>query len=151
MDTVLPPFVKTVLDDYSSLIEKHLPNRIEGIYLYGSIALGAYIENSSDIDFISVVNHPLNNEEIKIVSEIHQTVLSKYPKSDMMESYLQWADLGKDETKIQPYPYFYEGKIHCAGTCDINPVTWWVLKHYGINLLGPSPKSLQFLPHKKDF
>lgn len=67
----------------------------------------------------------------------------------MMGSYLQWDDLGKDENEIPAYPHYYEGKMHSAGYCDINPVTSWVLKHHGINLLGSTPKNLNFEATKK--
>jgi len=57
-------------------------------------------------------------------------------------SYLQWHDLGGCEDTISPHPYIHDGILHASGYHDINGVTWWILKHHGIALIGPPPDQL---------
>jgi len=41
----IPTLVQKVLDEYIALVNDRLPNTLEEVYLQGSIALGAYVEN----------------------------------------------------------------------------------------------------------
>ena len=50
----VPKQVKEVLNSYFEKIEKKLPNKLESLYLFGSVSIGAYQEGLSDIDFYAV-------------------------------------------------------------------------------------------------
>ena len=55
---------------YLELIDAALPERIAGLYLTGSIALGDYRPGQSDIDFVAVTNNRLSAEELEEVEAL---------------------------------------------------------------------------------
>ncbi|MDB5084097.1 MAG: hypothetical protein JWN30_983 [Bacilli bacterium] len=132
-----------VLEAYTKAMQQNMGNCVEAVYIYGSIALNAFVEHASDIDFITVVNRPLCHEDIALLAHIHHEIARSCPNPVMMGSYLQWIDLGKTQNQLNPYPYYYENEMHGAGHCDINPVTWWILKQSGLAVIGPDVKDLQ--------
>ena len=69
---------------------------------------------------------------------VHHTLIDRYPQAQLEGSYLQWHDLGQFEDTIPPHPHIHHGVVHASGYHDINAVTWWVLKHHGIAVLGPA-------------
>jgi len=144
MDLKIPSVVCTVLHEYMTAINGQIPQCVEGLYIHGSIALNAFVDNSSDIDFISVVNRRLNETDIQLLSNIHREISDKYPHPDMDGAYLQWGDLGKPESDVEHYPFYNSKTLHPKGLFNQNPVTWWTLKHHGIVVVGPDPKELKF-------
>ncbi len=138
----MPGTVKTVLDEYITLFHAHLPNTLEGFYLQGSIALDAYVEGASDIDFITIINRRLSVEEVKILTEIHRTIASTYPIPEMDGVYVMWKDIGILETDDNNYPYYNGGQLSYGAY--FNAITWWILKKRGISIIGPQPTLLNF-------
>ncbi|WP_391122477.1 aminoglycoside adenylyltransferase domain-containing protein [Psychrobacillus sp. L3] len=144
----LPRIVNTVLNEYITLFNEHLPKIIEGLYIHGSIALNAYVEDSSDIDFITITNRPLTEKDSSALSYIHSTIAKKYKKPEMDGVYIHWRDLGKLYTNssdfIFSYQFYNNEKLHYGDYFNFNPVTWWMLKNKGINIIGPDPKDFDF-------
>ncbi|RIW31966.1 DUF4111 domain-containing protein [Bacillus salacetis] len=142
-DTHLHSSIQEVLQAYIHLWKERLPNRLEGLYLHGSIVLDAYNPNISDIDFAALTTRRLSLDELNVLSEIHTIIESRYtPKLD--GPYLVWDDLGiSTDSSEKPLPYYNEGEIR-FGT-HYNPVTWWLLKEKGITILGPDIKEKQFI------
>ena len=138
----LPVVVQTVLNDYIALFHKRLPNTLEGLYIQGSIALNAYVNDSSDIDFIAITNRRLSEEEVEVLAEIHRTIASNYQKPEMDGVYIMWEDIGKLEADDNSYPYYNGGKLSYGA--HFNAITWWILKTNGISILGPEPTALRF-------
>ncbi|MEW6732374.1 MAG: aminoglycoside adenylyltransferase domain-containing protein [Acidobacteriota bacterium] len=140
----IPQIVQPILEKYIRLIENQLPGFIGGFYIYGSIALDAFNEKFSDIDFITVVNHKVMSDELKRLGNIHKKIRQEHPEHKLEGSYLQWSDLGHFQEEIEPYPYYYQNALHPYGYHELNSVTWWVLKHRGVALIGPEPEQLNF-------
>lgn len=61
----LPIVVNDLLNEYIDLVNEYMPNQLEGLYLHGSLALNAFVEGSSDIDFIAVTQSGLTESELK--------------------------------------------------------------------------------------
>lgn len=67
----LPEAVSSQIDAVVNIWKKHLGVRLEGVYLHGSIPLGAFNPDSGDIDMLIVVNEPLTvQEKLDIAGEI---------------------------------------------------------------------------------
>ncbi|MBT2640470.1 aminoglycoside adenylyltransferase domain-containing protein [Bacillus sp. ISL-39] len=137
---VLPEIVENVLKDYITLLNEHLPGTIEGLYIHGSIALSAYVDDSSDIDFITLTNRRLTVRDSEAFSYIHRTIENKYGKPEMDGVYALREDMGKlynsSDNNIE-YPYYNNGELAFGDYFNFNPITWWVLKSKGIKILGP--------------
>ena len=143
MDSIIPIQVQNSLDLYISLFNEKIPHTLEGLYIHGSIALNAYIEGISDIDFIAIINRRLTAEEVKIVSTIHRELHKKFTTMGMDGCYLQWEDIGKKQTEAKKCLYVNEGKLSWRND-SVNPITWWILKDKGISVIGPEITSFYF-------
>jgi hypothetical protein len=144
VDELIPAPVQPLLIEYRALIERDTFDLVQGCYLHGSIALGAFEPTQGDIDFVAVLNRPTISREIELLADIHQALAKTYPQWQMEGSYLQTPDLGKSADAIALYPCVHDGKFDPKGKHDLNPVTWWLLKTKGIPLWGDPPHALPF-------
>ena len=142
MSAEIPQAVRQVLDEYIALVHDALPGLLAGVYLHGSLALGAFDSKLSDIDFITITSRRCTAADIDSLRAIHKTLLQRYPQAQLEGSYLQWHDLGLFEDTIPPHPHFHDGILHAGGYHDINAVTWWILKHRGIAVVGSPAEQL---------
>lgn len=125
----IPVSVQSVLNEYMTLFNERLPNTLVGLYLHGSIALDAFVENSSDIDFLTIIHHRLSTSEAAVLYEIHQSIASS-SKPEMDGHYLIQEEIGSQAEGL----YYNGGQLH--DKIVVNPVTWWILKNKGIPVLG---------------
>lgn len=144
MDTRIPTPIRDILRDYMDLLAHELPGLVTGLYLHGSIALDAFNEHQSDIDFIALLSRRATATDIETLRAVHKTLASKYSRWALEGSYLQWHELGQLEESVAPAPTHHDGKLDGDATFDVNSVTWWVLKYHGIALIGPQPQGLDF-------
>lgn len=142
MATGIPQPVQRVLHTYIGLVNEALPGLLNGLYLHGSLALGAFNPGLSDIDFIAITSRRCASSDIASLRAIHHTLAHRYPDVQLEGSYLQWPDLGRLEDTIPPHPHVHDGSLHPSGYHDVNGVTWWMLKHRGIAIIGPPPDQL---------
>jgi predicted nucleotidyltransferase len=138
----LSPKVEIVIKEYISLLNKHLPKTLEGFYLHGSIALDAYVDGSSDIDFITITNRRLTEEDAEALTDIHTKLATNYTKPEMDGVYITKEDVGKlEQHPDDSYPYYNDGQLYFGNYFNFNPITWWQLKENGVSVLGPSIKA----------
>lgn len=109
-----------------------------GLYVHGSLALGAFQHGLSDIDFITITSRRCTASDLASLRIIHQTLTNHYPTLPMEGSYLQWDEVGQFEDTIGTHPYIHDGILHAKGYHDINAVTWWILQNHGITVSGPT-------------
>jgi predicted nucleotidyltransferase len=140
----LPEEVKQLMEQYIvGLKEIFLDEKIVGVYIYGSTALGAFHIETSDVDFVAVIHDYVNEAEKQQLVELHKK-LSKSTLGKRMDGmYIPLADLGKYNDAMKEYVYCAEG-IADIGYWDINAVTWWTLKKQGITVIGTEAENLPF-------
>jgi len=136
-ETVLHPRIRDILELYTASVDRECPSLLEGLYLYGSIALGDYSLALSDIDFIAVTAYPLQTGEITVLGDIHRSVARRFRKPEMNGIYVTWADIGRLPGEMAPIPYYHDRRMHAAGYFELNLVTWFQLGRYGIRIRGP--------------
>lgn len=144
MQVELPQAVQPLLDTYIHQIDEALPGLLSGLYLHGSIALGAFDPQLSDVDFIAVLSRPCTEDDIDHLRSIHLALATQYSRPAFEGSYLQPEQIGQRAAETRPIPYHHDGQFHAAGHFEINGVTWWVLKTRGFTLRGPQPADLPF-------
>jgi len=140
----IPEPVRSTLEDYVFLINKELPDLINGFYLVGSIALDGFNKRFSDIDFVAVLNRKASQWDIGKLIAIHNRIEKDSPKWKLSGCYIQIDDLGRFENEIKPHPYYHDGKFHNGGYFEINSITWWILKNHGIAIIGKETAELLF-------
>ena len=130
----LSPPIEEIISLYINSVNRYLPHLLEGFYLYGSIALGDYSLELSDIDFIAITKERLQESEIAVLAQVHCEIEFKYKKPNLNGIYLTWSDLGRLPEDTQPFPYYCDGVMHSSGYFELNLVTWYELKHHGIRI-----------------
>ncbi|KFN02005.1 DUF4111 domain-containing protein [Bacillus clarus] len=140
----LPEEVKQLMEQYIVEFKKFFSDeKLVGVYVYGSIALGAFHIETSDIDFVAVINDYVNEAEKQQLVELHKKLSDSTLGKRMDGMYIPLADLGKYNDEINEYVYCAEGKAD-IGHWDINGVTWWTLKNQGITVTGKEAEDLPF-------
>lgn len=138
----LPAEVKQLMEQYIvGLKEIFLDGKIVGVYVYGSIALGAFHIETSDVDFVAVLNDSVSEAEKQQIVELHKKMSESTLGKRMDGMYIPLADLGKYNHEINEYVYCADGKAN-IGHWDINAVTWWTLKNQGITVIGKEVEDL---------
>lgn len=128
--------VQKVLNLYIDACNKKLPGLLVGLYLQGSIAIDAFIEGESDVDFVAVTSRKLTNEDTATLRDIHLNIAETCKKPQLDGIYVQSSNQ-KEES------YFYNEGTFGKAVHDIS-VTWWLLKNKGITILGPAARDLPF-------
>ncbi|KXI76303.1 nucleotidyltransferase [Bacillus cereus] len=140
----LPKEVEQLMEQYIvGLKEIFLDEKIVGVYIYGSIALGAFHAETSDVDFVTVISDPVNEAEKQQLVELHKKLSGSTLGKRMDGMYIPLADLGKYNDEMNEYVYCADGKAN-IGHWDINAVTWWTLKNQGITVSGKEAEDLSF-------
>ena len=144
MDERIPKPVRPILEYYQQLMETRLAGFVEALYLYGSIALGAFNTRLSDVDFVAVVGHRPDEQEIEQLRVAHQLVRQQHPQPKLAGIYLPWEDLGRPPGEITPYPCYHGSVLNPQGFFELNPVTWWILKKRAVTVFGPPAETLPY-------
>lgn len=140
---MIPKIVEKTMNTLCNALARNNSN-IESVYLYGSVALGDFIEGSSDIDFITILREAPTKSDIVVISAAHKELENILPETDIMGAYLLRSDLGKPQREITSLVTYYDRQVHTNGFgADINPITWWILKNHGIRVYG-SPQILDY-------
>lgn len=141
----IPEEVKFFLDQYVNELQEVISNeKLVGVYVYGSLALAAFHPESSDIDFVTVTKEAVSEAEKVKIRELHKRLCTHDLGKRMDGMYVPLAHVGKQNHEMSPYLYCSEGKIN-EGHWDINSVTWWTIKNYGITVLGQTADELPYV------
>lgn len=141
MDMRIPELVQPTLHAYLSLVNQRLPGLTQAFYVEGSIALGGFNAQFSDIDFVSLLARRPSGSEFAALGEIHRLIRKNYPRWKMSGSYLQADDLGSGNNKVEANSCC-EGRLRLQGDFDWNWVTGWILLNHGIAITGPESQNL---------
>lgn len=146
------------VERYLTQVDQVLPGLVSGFYLVGSVALGAYRDGRSDIDFIAVVDQGLEKVELRRLRFQHlRSGLTTGARSvghgrslltgTCNGSFILAKDLERPVTEIVPAAshvghHFQSGQ----GGSEVNPVGWKVLAERAVAIRGPRPAALALDP-----
>lgn len=140
----LPGQARAALDEYLAALDKALPGFTRGVYLTGSAALGDWQPGSSDLDILTVTEHPLGEEGLDALAELHASMPGR-PYRDAI--YVPAAALGArdDEDDAAGYPAAVDGVFHRARHRP-EPVLWATLDRHALTMRGPAASDLKAGP-----
>ena len=147
MEAFVPVSIQPLIDAYLLALEP-LRTRFYGIYISGSIALGAFEELESDIDIVALTQGEWSSLELKQLKALHTHLIKSYPFGKRLEvcyvplRYLGVVHPDKQKGAIAPYPAAHDGAFSPATLAGLNAVTWWIIQHKGLRLLGPERSDL---------
>jgi len=150
---MLPAVVDELVGRYLREVDLAAPGAIEGFYVVGSTALGAFRPGRSDVDFVAVIGDGLPVVELNPLRRAQRRLYA----ADLAHTFLRppwrWpltcngvfvrrADLGRSPLKAVPIASHSSWRFAAGAGFDVNPVTWRVLAERGIVVRGPSPDRL---------
>ena len=149
---VVPDVAKEAVREFLGRLDRALPGRIEGFYIVGSASLGAFRAGRSDIDFVAVVDRPLEPAELRALQRAARRSWTMAVCRDGVLCH-QWPlvcngiyvtgeDLTRSSLRVSPIAAHVAGQFSTHAGFDANPVTWQVLRRHGIVVRGPHPTSL---------
>jgi hypothetical protein len=151
---VVPATVARTVGRYLDDVDRLLPGAVTGFYVVGSVALGAYRDGRSDVDFVAVVDEDLGPAGLRRLRVVHvrsgartASVAVRHRRSPLTGTcngvFVRRADLGKPVGEIAPVAA-HTGTTFTTGPVgsDVSPVAWKVLGERGIATRGPDPSSL---------
>jgi hypothetical protein len=155
---VLPAPVERSTRRYLADADRLLPGVVTGFYVVGSVALGAYRERRSDIDFVAVVDGDLDARQLRRLRAQHvlsglrtSTTALRRRRSPLSGTcngvFVRRADLRAPVGEITPVAA-HVGHTFTTGQVgsDVSPVAWKVLAERGIAVRGAEPSDLGLDP-----
>ncbi|HEV8716188.1 MAG TPA: nucleotidyltransferase domain-containing protein, partial [Candidatus Binatia bacterium] len=137
--------VNSVLQELLSGARTLLGHRFIGMYLDGSLAIGDFEPDKSDIDFVVVTEGELSPEMVVALKALHDRIaagVSKWAK-ELEGSYIAQRALRHDR-RPAAHPYIDRGSTLAMVHQESG---YWVihrhmLREHGVVLAGPLPRTL---------
>jgi len=134
-----------VLGELLSEARRTLGNHFVGLYLDGSLALGDFEPDKSDIDFVVVTAAEVSPEFFELLRTMHQRIAGGASRwgRELEGSYISRRALRHDR-RPAAHPYIDRGSV----LATVRPETgYWsihryVLREHGVVLAGPPPQTL---------
>ena len=139
MDERVPPSTRPLLDDYLARLRRDLPDPVEGVYVYGSVALGAFDERASDVDLLVLTRARATAADRAALRALHRAIAAARPQPALEASYVARADVGLRGRAAPPHPVHHGGRLHESDARDPNSpfrsaIGWWQVARHGIAL-----------------
>lgn len=140
------PDLNELLNDFAATHQDILGDNLIGVYLQGSAAVGD-MDIYSDVDFIVVIDHPLNEHEL---ADLQQMTTRFYDRKDenhwaehLEGSYFPIDVLQTTDQLSTKLIYNDNGSSELEWDTHCNTVVVrWCLREYGIALVGPAADTL---------
>jgi hypothetical protein len=132
----IPPLATLVLDAYRRLLDERAPGLVDGLYLHGSVALGAWVEGKSDLDFVAILARPADKRDLAALDLVHREVARVSPRPEMQGAYLRRQDLHGTATEVAPHPAYSDGRLRLSTRSGLCPVDRWLLSERGVTVFG---------------
>ena len=142
---IQPEQLQPLIETLHQQLQVVLKNQFVGLYLHGSVALSAFEEDRSDIDFLVVTKEILDSGTLENLREMHKVLFESdlYGAKILEGSYIPRKELWRYDAKHAIHP-----ALRCDGTfaIDRHGIDWviqrYVLREKGIKVTGPQIKSL---------
>lgn len=143
MSPQLPDPVRSTLQALVRGLLAILDDRLIGLYLHGSLAMGDFCDTSSDIDFLVVTRGTLSAEDALAVELLHRDLLRADPYAYRLEGDYAPLDLIVPEGTAEPVPGCERGVfLPKVGEIMLSADNICALRKYGIAIYGPDPHAV---------
>ena len=139
--------IENIVTDVSDKIRQMLGENMIGIYLFGSLVLGDFDENFSDIDLMIVLKRDINTDEFEKIKDLQKYISKKYSRfgTDGIEMIFVSTEtikkyLIKETFLTAVAPGNPLETIVCKTECLIY---FYIVRNYGKTILG-TPKEEVF-------
>jgi predicted nucleotidyltransferase len=137
--------INQLLELLLSEMYKVLGAKLIGLYLYGSLVIGDFDPNISDIDLVAALSSDIDDKEFGALQKMHDDFAKKYKEwDDRIEvCYISVAALHAVRSSTSQIANISPGEpFHRRESSKEWLTDWYVVREKGIPLFGPSPKSI---------
>lgn len=136
----LPAEARAVITRYLDEVDAAVPGFVEGLYVVGSIALGAWQNGQSDVDTLILTSRAADADELAVLAKIHAGM----PAGPYFDGvYLDRDTFGAQPIDGRIVPFVVNGQFRTDKPCgELHPVVWLVLQRYGLTVRGPAVADL---------
>ena len=140
----LPPEVKGMLAALLGGIRQALADNLVGAYVRGSLAMGDFIPETSDIDLLVVTERPVNEAGFVRLAALHTRLAAlPNPYANRLEiAYIDRKALKRFEPGLR-HPTLGQGEALAWSEHHSNWILErWTVREHGLTLFGPEPQRL---------
>lgn len=137
--------VNTLLLLLLARVQTILREKLIGCYLYGSLSLGGFDPESSDIDFLMVTAEELTGNVLEELQAMHAEIAtSGLPYANRLEgSYISRAALQRYDPQNASHPTIgIDWDFHVGQHGSNWIIERHIVREHGVIVWGPSPKTL---------
>ncbi|MBX3285009.1 MAG: DUF4111 domain-containing protein [Actinobacteria bacterium] len=144
---MLPAPVADRVAAYLRGLDRVAPGWVEGAYVVGSTALGAWLPDRSDIDLFVLVDRAPTAIELAGLRRQHRRsywpaalgalARGRYPLVCNV-CVLRWSDLALAPADVVPIASHVSQRFRVGEGFDVNPVGYLVLATHGVAVRGPA-------------
>src|SRR5689334_4701735 len=132
--------VNVVLDALLAGVRRILGPDLQGVYLYGSLAVGDFTPHRSDIDVVVVTAGALTDEQAAALQALHTDLAARWVPwgAELEVSYIPQPALRRYDPATARYPSIQRGETLVVEQHDLGGIIQrHVLREHGITLAGP--------------
>lgn len=142
MKTLADPTMRPLLDELYAGLQAALGPKLRGVYLYGSLVVGDFDPDISDLDLLAVLDAELTPTEFAALDAAHHAFVAAHPTwDDRIEiAYLTAHALRAFRRQRSPLAIISPGEpFHLIDAGDDWLMNWYLVRTVGQTLLGPPP------------
>lgn len=141
-DPRIPAGLNPALRAYVDALHEAFPERVYALSLYGSLALGGFVEHTSNIDFLTVMVGQISGDDQFAIKTLHQKLRRVDPWISRLNG--EYAELDQIEAGELDTPCLFVADGSLAGRREVSKAGWLTLVQCGISVIGPEPAA--FIP-----
>lgn len=142
LDPRIPANLRPVLRVYVDALHQMFPERIYALSLYGSLALGGFVERTSDIDFLTVMVGQISEDDQAAIRTLHQKLCRVDRRAHRLDG--EYTELEQIETGERDTPCLFVAHGILTGRREVSKAGWMTLLQCGVSVIGPEPAT--FIP-----
>lgn len=145
MRDTLPPDIESLLGSLLSRIQHVLPERLVGLYVYGSLTTGDFDPETSDIDLLAATSSDVSSTEFDALRAMHLDFARDNPVWDdrIDVQYLSVAALRTFRTQRSRVAIISQGEpFHMTEAGKEWLMNWYAVREEGVALFGPPAEAL---------
>ncbi len=148
------PNIKELIDTILSRMQHILGERLVGLYLYGSLAVGDFDYEISDIDLLAATTNKLSENEFNALGKMHgELVENNRQWNNRLEiAYVSQRALKTFKTQSSRIAIISPGEpFHFKEAGKDWLLNWYFVRENGVTLFGASPETIIAPVSKKEF
>ena len=139
MMTYNSPEIGLLLSEVQSELQNILDENLFGLYLYGSLVGGGFVEGISDIDLFALLVNELTEDEFHQLEILHNIFVQHHPiwENRLEIAYLTKHALSTFRTTTNPIAIISPGEpFHIKDAGTDWAINWYILRQQGKVLFG---------------